>query len=162
MTFYEFSAKSLAQKVWTVVYLSSRTLMFRDRTADVTYCADVTLFLHATWDRLSLTGAFFLRRFLAFYCFKCYLASFVRCETAFSANTNYRKRLGDTWWILSMRLRTHLGHGQYLFLCKAHRRAIEIRANQIVGCWSWIIQACVFVTFQWKFLREPSKNIHEK
>ena len=30
---------------------------------------------------------------------------------------NYRKRLSDTWWLLSMRLRTRLGHGQYLFLC---------------------------------------------
>ena len=75
---------------------------------------------------------------------------------------NYRKRLSDTWWLLSMRLRTRFGHVQYLFLCKAHRRSIEIRANQIVGCRSWIIQPCVSVTFQWKFLREPSKNIHEK
>ena len=46
---------------------------------------------------------------------------------------NYRKRQSDTWWLLSMRLRTRLGHGQYLFLCKAHRRSIEIQA-QIVGC----------------------------
>ena len=75
---------------------------------------------------------------------------------------NYRKRLSDTWWILSMRLRTRLGHGQYLLLCKVHRRSIEIRPNQIVGCWSWIIQACVSVIFQWQFLLEPSKNIHEK
>ena len=30
---------------------------------------------------------------------------------------NYRKRLSDTWWLLSMRLRTRLGHGQYLILC---------------------------------------------
>ena len=74
---------------------------------------------------------------------------------------NYRKRLSDTWWLLSMRLRTRLGHGQYLCLCKAHRRAKEIRSHQIVRCWSWIIQACVSVTFQWKFLREPCKNIHE-
>ena len=84
------------------------------------------------------------------------LLIFLLCTTC-----NYRKRLSDTWWLLSMRLRTPLGHGQYLFLCKAHRRSIEIRASQIVGCWSWIIQACVSVTFQWKFLREPSKNIHE-
>ena len=26
------------------------------------------------------------------------------------------------------------GHGQYLFLCKAHRPSIEIQASQIVGC----------------------------
>ena len=32
-------------------------------------------------------------------------------------SSNYRKRLSDTWWLLSMRLRTRLGHGQYLFLC---------------------------------------------
>ena len=31
---------------------------------------------------------------------------------------NYRKRLSDTWWLLSMRLRTRLGHGQYLFCAK--------------------------------------------
>ena len=72
---------------------------------------------------------------------------------------NYRKHLSDTWW----RLRTRFGHRQYLFLCKAHTwESIEIRAHQIVGCWSWIIQACISVTFQWKFLREPSKNTHEK
>ena len=44
--------------------------MFRDGTADVTNCAAVTLFLHATSGR-----------FLAFYCFKCYLASFLRYKT---------------------------------------------------------------------------------
>ena len=38
--------------------------MFRDRTADVTYCADVTLFLYATSSGLSLSAAFTLRRFL--------------------------------------------------------------------------------------------------
>ena len=49
--------------------------------------ADVTLFLHATSGRLSLTESFFLRRFPAFYCFKCYLGSFARCKTAFSPNS---------------------------------------------------------------------------
>ena len=33
--------------------------MFHDRTADVTYCAEVTLFLHPTLGGLSLTAAFF-------------------------------------------------------------------------------------------------------
>ena len=75
---------------------------------------------------------------------------------------NYRKRLSDIWWLLSMRLRTRLGHGQYLFLCKALRRSIEIRANQIVGCWSWIIQACVSVTFQQQFLRDHPKIYMKK
>ena len=28
------------------------------------------------------------------------------------ARYNYHKRLSDTWWLLSMRLRTRLGHGQ--------------------------------------------------
>ena len=56
------------------------------RTSDVTYCADVTLFLHATSGRLSLTAAFCLRRCLAFYCFKCYLASFSRYKTVFLPN----------------------------------------------------------------------------
>ena len=46
------------------IYLSgimARMLMFLDGTGDVTYCADVRLFLHATSDRLSLTAAFSLR-----------------------------------------------------------------------------------------------------
>ena len=34
--------------------------MFRDITADVTYCADVMLFLHATSGGLSLTAANYL------------------------------------------------------------------------------------------------------
>ena len=46
-----------------------RTLTFRDGTADVTYCAVVTLTRHATSGRLSLTEAFSLRRILALYCF---------------------------------------------------------------------------------------------
>ena len=40
--------KVLPKRFKNVVYLSEimvRTLTFRDRTADVTYCADVTLFL---------------------------------------------------------------------------------------------------------------------
>ena len=55
-------------------------------TADVTYCADGTLFLHATSGGLSLTAAFSLRQFLAFYCFKCYLASLSRYKTTFLPN----------------------------------------------------------------------------
>ena len=80
--FYEFSAKSLPPKGLNVVYLSKITatmLTFYSRTADVIYCADVTFFLHrATSGGLSLTAAFFLRRFLSFYGFKCYLGSFPR------------------------------------------------------------------------------------
>ena len=63
--------------------ITVRMLTFRDRTADVIYCADVTLFLRATSGGLSQTSAFSLRRFLAFYCFKYYLASFSRYKTAF-------------------------------------------------------------------------------
>ena len=58
------STKSLDQKILNVVYLSEitmKTLTFRDRTADVTYCADVTLFLSG---RLSLTVVFFCADFL--------------------------------------------------------------------------------------------------
>ena len=54
--------------------ITARMLTFRDRPADVIYCADLMLFLHATSGGLSLTGAFSLRRCLAFHCFKCYLA----------------------------------------------------------------------------------------
>ena len=60
--FYEFSAKSLAKKIENVVYwseITARTLTICDRTADVTNCADVTPFLHATSGGLSLTAAFF-------------------------------------------------------------------------------------------------------
>ena len=60
--FYIFSAKSLVQKIENIVYLSeitARTLTFRDGTADITYCADVTLFLHATSGGIPLTATFF-------------------------------------------------------------------------------------------------------
>ena len=60
--------------------ITSMMLTFRDGTADV------TLFLHATSGGLSLTAAFSLRGFLAFHCFKCYLASFFRCKTVFLPN----------------------------------------------------------------------------
>ena len=55
LSFYEFSAKSLAQKVLNVVFLpeiSARPLTSRDRTADVTYCTDVTFFQRPTSGRL--------------------------------------------------------------------------------------------------------------
>ena len=52
--------------------------MFGDRTADVTCCADVTLFLHTTLGWLQLSAAYFLC--LVFYFFKCYLASCSRCK----------------------------------------------------------------------------------
>ena len=62
-------------------------LTILDGTADVTYCADVTcFFLHAMSGGLSLTAAFSLHRFLAFYCFKCYLDSFSRYTTVFLPN----------------------------------------------------------------------------
>ena len=58
--------------------ITARMLTFRDRAADVTCYADVTLFLHATSGRLSLTAAFSLRRFLVCHYFKCYFGSFSR------------------------------------------------------------------------------------
>ena len=60
--------------------------MFRDRTAGVIYCADVTVFLHATSGGLSMSAAFPLHRFLAAHCFQCYLVSFSRYKTAFLPN----------------------------------------------------------------------------
>ena len=72
--------------------ITVRMLTFRDRTDDVPYCADVTFFffcfffLHATSGGLSQSVAFSLRRFLAFHCFKCYLASFSRYKTTFLHN----------------------------------------------------------------------------
>ena len=59
--------------------IMTRTLTFRDQTAEVTYCADITLFL-------SQTAAFSLRQFLVFRCFKCYLATFSRYKTVFLPN----------------------------------------------------------------------------
>ena len=62
-----FRAK-FCPKGLNVVYLSeitATTLTFQDRNADVTYCADVTFFLRAMSGGLSLTVAFFLRRFIA-------------------------------------------------------------------------------------------------
>ena len=53
--------------------IKARTLTIYDQPADVTYCADVMLFLHAMSGILSLTAAFILRRFLAFYCFQHFL-----------------------------------------------------------------------------------------
>ena len=42
-------------------------LTFQDRTADVTYYADLMLFLQVMSGSLSLTVAFFVCQFLAFY-----------------------------------------------------------------------------------------------
>ena len=76
-----------------VVYLSeitAKALTFCDRTDDITYCADLTLFLHATSGGLSITDcSIFLDRFLAFHRFKCYLGSFSRYMyiTVFLPNT---------------------------------------------------------------------------
>ena len=57
--------------------------MFRDGTVYITYCADIMLFLQEKSGGLSLTVTFSLHQFLAFYCFKCYLASFSRYKTRF-------------------------------------------------------------------------------
>ena len=66
--------------------ITERMLTFCDRPTDVTYCADIILFLHATSGGLSQTAAFPLRRFPVFHCFKCYWASFSRYKTGFVPN----------------------------------------------------------------------------
>ena len=66
--FYELSEKKSCLKGLNVVYLSeitAMTLTFRNHTADITYCADATLFLHMASGGLSLTAGFFLRHFIA-------------------------------------------------------------------------------------------------
>ena len=73
--------------------ITTMMLAFRDRTADIAYCADLTLFLHATSGGLSQTAAFSLRRFLAFHCFKCYLASFYRYTILCRLNTLNKTKL---------------------------------------------------------------------
>ena len=83
--------------------ITVRRLTFRDQTTDITYCADLTLFLHARSGGLSLTVAFSLRQFLAFHCFKCYLASFGRYKTVFIPNNMPTKHAEqdriDTKWL---------------------------------------------------------------
>ena len=63
--------------------ITARMLTFRDRTADIIYCADLTFFLHTMWGGQSQTAAFSLSQFLVFHCFKCYLASFSWYKTVF-------------------------------------------------------------------------------
>ena len=80
-----------------VVYLSEitvTTLTFRDRTADVTYCADVTLFLHATSGGCHRFRHFLWPDFLR--CITCYLGSFSRWKTAFSPNNTPQDTLNKT------------------------------------------------------------------
>ena len=60
--------------VWKCV----KRLKFPVKTADVTYCSDVTHFLHVTSGRLSRTLSF-----LALYCFNIYLASYSSYKLCF-------------------------------------------------------------------------------
>ena len=66
------------------------TLPFRDRTAD-SYCADVTLFLHAMSVGLSLTAVFFSEPIACVLLLEM-LFIFSRCDTAFSPNIIPHKR----------------------------------------------------------------------
>ena len=54
-------------KVLNVVNYTQDVHVLRSNWADVNYCADVKLFLHATSGGLSLTAAFFSGPMLAFY-----------------------------------------------------------------------------------------------
>ena len=77
--FYELSAKSHAQKSLNEVYVSENTattLTFRDRTANVTYCTNVTIFMHASSGGLWLTGIFFCADFLRFIALNTIWANF--------------------------------------------------------------------------------------
>ena len=79
--FYEFSDE-----------ITARMLTFHGRTADVTYCADVTFFFARDVSQTNTDCSIFLDRFVAFYCFKCYLGSFSRYKTVFLPNTIPPKR----------------------------------------------------------------------
>ena len=68
-------------------WVHKKALTFCDRTDDVTYCADVTLFLHATSGGLSLTAAFFWTDFSRFIALNAILDSFSRYITVFLPNT---------------------------------------------------------------------------
>ena len=57
--------------------ITAKALTFCDRTDDVTYCADVTLFLHATSGGLSLTAAFFWTDFSRFIALNAIWAHFL-------------------------------------------------------------------------------------
>ena len=73
--------------ICSIIGLTNMKIFFKHHLdihfRDVTYCADVTLFLHATSGGLSLNAGFSLQRFLAFYCFKCYFVSVSSCKTTF-------------------------------------------------------------------------------
>ena len=73
----------------------ARTLTFRDRTANVTHCAEVTLFLHATSGGLSLTAAFFCADSLHLIALNVIWPHFSRYKTAFSPNTIPPKHTGQ-------------------------------------------------------------------
>ena len=64
------SPKGLRRSLGLFVWNYEKRLTFRARTANVTSCANVTLFLHATSSELSPIVAFSLCRFLALYRFK--------------------------------------------------------------------------------------------
>ena len=59
--------KGLKCRILVRNYAEHVYVTFRDRTADVTYCADVILFVHTTSGRLPLITAFFF--FGDFSCF---------------------------------------------------------------------------------------------
>ena len=66
-----------------VFEITATTLAFRDRTVDVTYCADVSFFLHATSDGLSLSAAFYCADFLRFIALNAIWAHFLGTKLCF-------------------------------------------------------------------------------
>ena len=70
--------KVLPKRFQYLSEITAKTLTFRDRTAGVTYCADVALFLHATSVGLSLTAVFFFSAdFLRFVALNAIWAHFL-------------------------------------------------------------------------------------
>ena len=83
---YFINSRVLCPKGLNVLYLSEitmTTLAFRDRSADITYCANVMLFLHAASSGLSVTVTFFTG---PISCLNAIFGSFSRRKTACSPN----------------------------------------------------------------------------
>ena len=115
------AAKGLRRSILVWNYV--KRLTFRIRTADGTYCSDVTHFLHATSGGLSPTVAFSLCRFLALYALKFIRPHFlgtklrfypILCPWTHLRNTEIHDL--DYIWQSGKVLKTNLSHRQLALL----------------------------------------------
>ena len=74
-----------ALKVVLLSEVTATTLTFRDPTADITYCADVTLFLHVS-RTVTDCGIFFYTDFSLFIALNAIWTHFLGAKLRFSPN----------------------------------------------------------------------------